>query len=282
MCKIHPASRFVAAAAIAALGWVSTAAHAEPVEGLVVPSKQVTLAAPLDGILESLPFEENQPVEAGAVVAKMDDRIQQVEVLKAKVRAESRAALEEAELVRDEMQIMLDRAEEALASNAASEWEVRRARLQRDQAIAKVASTQDGMKLAAAERDLQLEILAQHELHAPFDGRVLRTLVEPGATLQRGSEILVIVQLDPLEAELYMPLSMFGKLEAGADYTLRADPSITDAPLPATLKTIDPLIDSASRTFRCVFEIDNPDEKLPAGFSVFYDAELNQRTASQN
>lgn len=255
-------------------------AAAEPIEGLVVPSKQVTLAAPLDGIVETLPFEENTPVTADDVVAKMDDRLQTVEVLKATVRAESQAALEEAELIREEMQIMLDRAEEALASNAASEWEVRRARLQRDQADASLRSTRDSMKLAEAEKQLQLEILAQHELHAPFDGRVLRRLVEPGATLQRGGEILVLIQLDPLEAELFMPLDYFGQLEEGKAYTLTADRSITDAPLRARLKTVDPLIDSASRTFRCVFEIPNPDESLPVGFSVFFDPERQDQTAA--
>ncbi len=244
---------------------------AQPIEGLVVPGKQVTLAAPLDGIVEALPFEENSPVKQGDVVAKMDDSLQQMEVLKARVRAESRAALEEAELVQQEMQIMLDRAQEAMSNNAASEWEVRRAKLQRDQAVASVQSTKDSMKLAEAELELQIEVLAQHELHAPFDGRLLRQFVETGATAQRGGEILILIQLDPLEAELFMPLTDFGTLQAGQTYTLTADPSITTEPLAATLKTIDPLIDSASQTFRCVFEIPNPNEALPAGFSVFFD-----------
>ncbi|MEM8781752.1 MAG: efflux RND transporter periplasmic adaptor subunit [Planctomycetota bacterium] len=252
-------------------------ARAEVVEGLVVPSARVTLAAPLDGIVEALPFEENQSVRAGDVVARMDDAIQRVEVLKATVRAESEAALVEAELIQQEMQIMLDRAEDAMDRNAASNWEVRRAKLQRDQAIASVHSTKDSMKLAEAELELQREILAQHELKAPFDGRVLRQLVEPGATLQRGGEMLVIVRLDPLEAEVFMPIEAYGDLQAGATYELTPDPSIRDEPLTATLKTIDPLIDSASRTFRCVFEIPNPDEALPAGFEVSFDLDQTDR-----
>ncbi|MEM7576860.1 MAG: efflux RND transporter periplasmic adaptor subunit [Planctomycetota bacterium] len=248
-----------------------TTALSEIVEGLVVPSARVTLAAPLDGIVETIAFEENQPVRAGDVVVKMDDAIQRVEVLKATVRVESQAALEEAELIQQEMQIMLDRAEDALARNAASDWEVRRARLQRDQAIANVASTKDSMKLAEAELVLQKEVLAQHELKAPFDGRVLRQLVEPGATLQRGGEMLILVRLDPLEAEVFMPIEAYGDLSAGQTYQLTPDPSIQAQPLTATLTTIDPLIDSASRTFRCVFEIANPDERLPAGFDVSFD-----------
>ncbi|MEM1444483.1 MAG: efflux RND transporter periplasmic adaptor subunit [Planctomycetota bacterium] len=250
--------------------------NAEVVEGLVVPSARVTLAAPLDGIVEAIPFDETQPVRTGDVVVKMDDAIQRVEVLKATVRVESKAALEEAELIQQEMQIMLDRAEDALARNAASDWEVRRARLQRDQAIANVQSTKDSMKLAEAELELQREVLAQHELKAPFDGLVLRRLVEPGATLQRGGEMLILVQLDPLEAEVFMPIEAYGDLQTGAAYTLTPDPSISDEPLSATLKTIDPLIDSASRTVRCVFEIPNPEGLLPAGFEVSFD--LDQAT----
>ncbi len=263
-------------AAIGVLTAIALASNALPtfgeiVEGIVVPSARVTLAAPLDGIVEALPFEENDAVKAGDVVARMDDAIQQVEVLKARVRVESQAALEEAELIQQEMQIMLDRAEDAMSRNAASDWEVRRARLQRDQAIANVQSTKDSMTLAQAELQLQQELLAKHQLKAPFDGRVLRQLVEPGATLQRGGEMLVLVQLDPLEAEVFMPIEAYGLLRAGQTYTLTADPSITDQPLTTTLKTIDPLIDSASRTFRCVFEIPNPGETLPAGFEVSFD-----------
>ncbi|MEM1098049.1 MAG: efflux RND transporter periplasmic adaptor subunit [Planctomycetota bacterium] len=236
-----------------------------------MPSARVTLAAPLDGIVEQIPFDETQAVRAGDVVVKMDDAIQRVEVLKATVRVESEAALEEAELIQQEMQIMLDRAEDALARNAASDWEVRRARLQRDQAIASVQSTKDSMKLAQAELELQQEILAQHELKAPFDGLVLRRLVEPGATLQRGGEMLVLVKLDPLEAEVFMPIEAYGELQVGTAYQLAPDPSISEQPLTGTLKTIDPLIDSASRTVRCVFEIPNPDGLLPAGFEVSFD-----------
>lgn len=244
---------------------------AEEVEGLVVPSRQVTLGSPLDGILETMPFEENTPVQQGDVVAKMDDRLQRVEVEKARVRAETQAAMREAEFVLEEQKIMLARVEEAQAHNAASEWEVRRAKLQVDQAQAGVENTQDSIRLAKTELRLQQQLLAQHELHAPFDGRVLRTLVEPGSTLQRGKEIVILVKLDPLQAEVFLPIEHYGRLQTGRTYALRPDPVISETPLQATLKTIDPVIDSASRTFRCVFTIPNPDEALPAGFSVFFD-----------
>jgi hypothetical protein len=34
------------------------------------------------------------------------------------------------------------------------------------------------------------------------------------------------------------------------------------------LKFVDPIIDSGTQTFRCVFEIENSDRKMPAGFGV--------------
>ena len=36
----------------------------------------------------------------------------------------------------------------------------------------------------------------------------------------------------------------------------------------AVLDTIDPVIDPASQTFRCVFTIDNREARMPAGFTV--------------
>ncbi len=266
-------SRPLLACLVLAAFTLPPAASAERIQGLVDPSREVTLAAPLDGIVAELHCEEGDRVTEGQVLALMDDRLQQVEVEKAQLRAEAEAPLQEAEAVLAEQQITVERAEASLAGGAAGDWEVRRARLQRDQAAAALLDAQDQQKLAATELRLQKELLARHRVQSPFDGRVTRRLVEPGTNLQRGGDVLSLVSLKPLHARIYLPIEMFGRLKVGETYPLEPDFVISTQTIRAKLIAQDPVIDSASRTFRCLFEIDNADEALPAGFVVFLDTD---------
>ena len=274
MSRLRPALAALALLLPGVAPGVVPGASAERIQGLVDPGREVTLGAPLDAIVAELPLEEGARVRKGEAVALMDDRLQRVEVEKARLRAEARAPIEEAEAVLAEQQIVVERAEQAQAGSAASDWEVRRARLQRDQAAAALLDANDQRKLAVTELGLQEELLSRHRVESPFDGRVTRRHVQAGTHLQRGEEILSLVSLQPLHARVYLPIEFFGRLRVGETYSLEPDFVISTEPIEAQLIAIDPVIDSASRTFRCLFEIDNADEALPAGFIVFLDTEM--------
>jgi multidrug efflux pump subunit AcrA (membrane-fusion protein) len=96
---------------------------------------------------------------------------------------------------------------------------------------------------------------------------VTRIPAEPGISLTTETPILLLAQITNLEAQLYLPMEYYGKLKVGQSYPLAAAEPV-DRTIQATLRNIDPIIDPASRTFRCVFAIPNTDESLPAGFSV--------------
>ncbi|MEX1019523.1 MAG: PfkB family carbohydrate kinase, partial [Litorilinea sp.] len=104
-------------------------------------------------------------------------------------------------------------------------------------------------------------------IEAPFDATVHRIEAAPGSLLSPEQPILSLVALDPLHAVVWVPIDRFGELEDGRQYRLAAAAPVNRT-LAGTLITIDPVLDSASREFRCVFEIDNPDASLPAGFTV--------------
>ncbi len=239
-------------------------------DGLVVPSKQVVLNAPLDAILHAVYTEENESVSKGQMLAQMDDRLQQVVVELAALAAQSDAEIRRMRFARDEAKILLERATEAHEADAASEWEVRRARLQLDQAIAAVDAGLEAKQMAAVELKREQQRLEQFKLFSPFDGRVIRIAAEAeaGATLTQDDPVLTLAALDPLEARINLSAQVYGRLRVDETYELQAGEPV-NGKLHGRLKTIDPVIDSASQTFRCVFVIDNPDAKLPAGFSVW-------------
>ncbi|MCC7146716.1 MAG: efflux RND transporter periplasmic adaptor subunit [Phycisphaeraceae bacterium] len=236
-------------------------------EGLALPVKQVTLNGPMSGILAELLVEEGDRVEEGSVLARMDDRLQQATVMGAQLQAESETEIRKSELARDDAQITLERSEEARAADAASDWEVRRARLQRDHAQATLEQAQEQKELAKVKLKLEEERLSLFYVKAPFSGRIVRLFSEAGVTLTTDDKMLAMAKIDELEAQIFLPVDFYGKLTIGQDYSLKAMEPVNQT-LSGKLKTVDPIIDPASRTFRCVFTINNKDESLPAGFAV--------------
>lgn len=236
-------------------------------QGIVRPAKQVSLNAPVAGVLAELLVTEGQDVAKGDLIARMDDGVQAAAVAVAELRATGTAELRRAELTLKEAEILVERYTEAFRQEAASEWEVRRTRLQRDQAQAQLDSLKEQQAMAKASLQIERERLARFKITAPFAGRVVRKGTEPGATVAQSDRVVLLMALDTLEAELHLPASLYGRFKVGDSLRLASSEPV-NRPLTATVKTIDAVIDPASRTFRCVLTIPNPDLAMPAGFTV--------------
>jgi len=252
--------------------------HAQPVamtsdfdesmyQGAAVPSREVVLRAPVEGVLETLAVADDQAVTKDELLAQIDDSLQRIAVEAAEVQATSDAQLRSAQLTLEDAKISLERVSAAFESDAASPWEVRQAKLAVKQAEAEVDAAREQQLLNKATLKLEKQRLERYRITSPFSGRVLRSIAEVGATLAAGDEMMVIVQLDPLEATLALPVGLYDKLEVGRQYRLAAGKPINRTII-ARLKTRDRVSDAASGTVRCVFEIPNKDEQLLAGFLV--------------
>jgi RND family efflux transporter MFP subunit len=236
-------------------------------QGLALPVKQVTLSAPMNGILAEMLVEEGDRVAAEQVLAKKDDRLQAVTAEGARLQAQSMTEIRKADLAAEEAQIMFENISRIHSTDAASEWEVRRMRLQRDQAQAVADQARENHELAQVRLRLEEERLSLYHVRAPFDATVIRTLAEPGVSLEAQDPLLALANLETLEAQIFLPVALYGRLERGVTYTLEAGSPVYGE-LQGALKTVDAIIDPASQTFRCVFVIDNADQRLPAGFGV--------------
>jgi len=211
----------------------------ERLRGLVRPSKQVKLNAPLDGRVETISVVEGQHVEAGAELARMDDAIQKAVVAAARMRAENDAEIRRQKLLLEEADIQLDRMTELEKTGAAQEWELRRQRLQRDANAAALDAAKNEKQLAEQNVRLEEAKLERYSILAPFDGMVVRIDTEAGASLTNRDTILTFFQMDPLEAVLFLPVELYGKLEPGGTYQFIAEEPV-NTELTGTLKTIEP------------------------------------------
>lgn len=239
----------------------------ERFRGLVRPVRQVQLGAPVDGIIGEVLVGEHDRVEAGEILIRMDDAVQQEAVAVAKLRAEDETEIRRQQLLLAESEIQLERMEDLAERDAAQDWEVRRARLQRDATQAALEHAQHQQAVARHTYEVEQERLRRLHIKAPFDGLVVRIEGDSGSSLRLGDRILHLIAMDTLEAQLYLPVELYGQLETGREYELLAQQPVNRS-LVGTLKSVEPVIDSASNTFRAVFSIDNQDLELPVGFTV--------------
>jgi len=206
---------------------------ATPTAALVLPARvtageEVTITARRAGSLTTLPRREGDSFRAGATLAVFD-----APEARDAIRA-ARAALEAATLRADQARRQEARMESLFVARVASQRERELAESDRREAEAAYASAQAA--LAALTSDLAIP--------APFDGVVVRRMLDPGATVIPGQPIVAIRSRAPGEIVAAVPESELGRLTHG-----RFAYRVGDGPWQeATLARIDGMTDYATRT----------------------------------
>ncbi len=175
--------------------------------------------------------------------------------LKAQVHAaEARARAAEAAL--RAAQARLDR-----ARNGPTPWE-------RDQARAAVA-------LAEARRDLLRLQVERLRLTAPFTATVSERLTHEGETVRAGQPLLSLSTVDPLEATIYVPVSLLSRLRVGQPVAVQVD-AFPGERFPGVIARIAPEATFTPRNvqtreerqalvFAVTVRVPNPEGRLKAG-----------------
>jgi RND family efflux transporter MFP subunit len=273
-CATASAETLAGLSSAAADRYSSTSLSDSVPQGIARPSHRATMSAPLQGVLVELLVRDGVTVEKGQILAVMDNRIAKMAVQASEAAAQRTAAIEHAKHALDLAHSLFSRHVKLQQSQAGAEFELEQARVQLKQAEATLASARE--EQLQAKRNLALEEarLESHNLRAPFNGRVVHVAATVGTTLTSTDNFLTIVNLDSLEAELFLPLELFKQLQEGKSYSLWAFAPLNRT-IQAKLVFASPTIDPATKTFRCKFKIDNRNRKLPAGFAVRFNSSLH-------
>ena len=106
-------------------------------------------------------------------------------------------------------------------------------------------------------------------LFAPFEGTVTQIYAKVGDALGPSENAIALANIDFLEIEFHLPLSLYGKIKEGKEYQVRAGQPV-DKNLTVRARFVSPEVESTSGTFRTVFEFDNRAFQYPSGFEVYF------------
>lgn len=188
------------------------------------------------GVVEELHVEEGDRVDAGDVLAVLDDRQWRLE------REERQAQVDELEQqYRQERSLVEDGIEsEEAAQRTRFQLEAERARL------------------ALAELNLD-----ETRIRAPVDGVVSDRGVREGDHLNDGDEAFRVTNPDQLEAEVHVPQRLVHRIRPGQSVEVRSDG--LDEVFTGRVIRIAPVVDEESGTVRTTVHLDAREAPLRPG-----------------
>lgn len=202
---------------------------------LVVPSLEVNVGTPVDGVLEVVNVDRGDVVERGQLLARLNSGVESAAVSYVAAKVEFGTRKRE----RNE--------------------DLRRQQLISEQELDEIETERRLAQLELREREEQLRL---RSIVSPMRGVVVERFRGRGDMVSR-EKIFRLAQLDPLHVEAVIPAQMFGKVKLGQKG--RVGLELIGSELEATVSSVDRVIDPASGTFRVRLALPNPKYRIPSG-----------------
>lgn len=217
---------------------VETSSNRFPVSypAVIEASQSSALTFQVGGLLQELPVSEGQPIEQGALIAKLDQRDFQNNFNSAKAQYD----------------------------NAESEYQ-RAVRLSEQNAISRSVLEQrrSARDIARAQFDTAKKALDDTELRAPFSGQIASVNVENFQNVSAQQPVAVLQSAGSVEAVINVPARLLAYVPqltpVDTRVTLDAAPNVA---IPAQFKEASGQADPTSQTYRVRFTFAPPENLL--------------------
>jgi RND family efflux transporter MFP subunit len=235
---------------VVAIANVSTRSMSETVTipGSVVSRNDAQIAAEVSGVIDMV-AEIGATIEKGGVIARIGSELLDLEAQRAAAavkRLEARVAFLDNEV---------ERFEALAGKGSGTRQRLDQARSERDMARQDLAEAR--VALQRAQYDV-----AHAEVKAPFPGRLVTRLVQPGEFIERGSAVARVVDVGALEVIAQIPVASVSQLKEGDSVSIEG-PGRT---VSAKVRALVPVGDQVSRAAEMRAEL--PDAAWLVGTAV--------------
>jgi membrane fusion protein, multidrug efflux system len=190
--------------------------------GTVTPHRDVVVAAEESGVIRQLPVEKGNRVAAGAVIARIDDRILSAQVAQARAQAELTA------------DVAQRRSRLFSQENIGSELAVLEARSAAQQ--------------ARANLDALTERLNRTVVRAPVSGVLESRAVEVGSMVSMGTPVARIIEVNPARITAGVPERFAGDVVRGSPARITFD-VLPGRSFDAAISYVGTAVNPRNRTF---------------------------------
>ena len=133
-------------------------------------------------------------------------------------------------------------------------------------ATEQLRAARENRRLAELDVNRAKEVLAQRSIRSPVNGVVVEVMLRPGELMSSNQKdpIMKIVEIDPLNVELVLPVSQFGRVRLDQLAEVRPEEPVGGRHH-ARVEIVDRVVDAASGTFGVRLRLPNPGNRIPAG-----------------
>jgi RND family efflux transporter MFP subunit len=228
------------------------AVHAEDIQGLVMPFKQVSVASPvLQEVVDNVLVEEGDTVKEGQVIVQL--------------RAE-----------RESLQVEMDKKiveqKEFTAKGAAA--------LSKEKMMSREAVLEKETDAELSRIKLRADEVAFKEktIKSPLSGIVVKKYKETGESVDRVEKLVDIVSIDQVYVQFYLDPKLMTVVKVDQAVPVRF-PVLGEQKFDGKVSFVDPRIDAGSGLFRVKLLVDNPQHAIKPGMRGV--ADFSQLTAAR-
>ncbi len=230
---------------------------------MIAPNEVIDIGSPVTGVIEEMPVERSDSVEAGQVLVRLEANVELAAVEVATARAKRQVDIQASQATLDLDQKRKARADRLFENNALSLDQRQEVEAEAKLSGIELKRAREDQRLASLQLAQAQAALGRRTIKSPVSGIVVERLMAPGEVVDEET-VLRVAQVDPLRVEAILPSSWFGRLERGNRAEIVPEPP-HDQARTAEVAIVDRIIDGASGTFGVQLRLANPDQELPAG-----------------
>ena len=219
--------------------------------GTARANESVNISSNVSEKIKEIHFEDGQAVKAGEILVVLN-------------QAEEQANLKQAQAVRGERKLALDRLQQLDERKLAAPDEIDRTRLELAQADASITA----IKARISDRVIR----------APFDGVVGLRDISVGALVESGDLIAALDDTSQIKLDFSVPAMLLAELKPGLKIKAHAT-ALGNKEYRGEVKSIDSRVDPVTRSVQVRAILQNPDGSILPGILMQVDLLRNTRQA---
>jgi RND family efflux transporter MFP subunit len=241
------------------MAWAAQAPSAadQTVPAVSKPSQKRELTLTIRGTISQVPVKEGDTVKAGQLLLAEDDRVEQKELERLQLEAQSQIAIKAAEAELKVKQAELANYEEMYKNHASNEIELRKAQAEAEVALLQVEKAKQDSEIRKKEAEKQAAVLELMRRSSPIDGVIAKLEVGVGEVVDPTKPVCTVVQNNPLWVEAYVPVGVAAQLKVGQTMQVRYPQE--DKWLAGEVNFLSPVADERSGMRLIRLQLPNPE-----------------------
>jgi RND family efflux transporter MFP subunit len=233
-------------------------------ECLIQPKVVLKLGTPVPGLISEVLVDRGSVVKKGDVLARLESGVEEAALSLAQARAENDATVRSNRAKVDFQRRKDERFKQLRRNDTVSFATADEAETAARVAEHELDEAEVTLRLAGLEATRARELLKQRTIRSPIDGVVVERKLGAGEYAYDQAHLMTVAQIDPLNVEVFVPLTQFGKIRPGLKAEVRPEQPVGGR-YTATVTIVDQVFDAASGTIGVRLELPNPEYAVPAG-----------------